>query len=41
MPVSAPHFDTALFVFPGGIARVLGGAEWVELAKTHLLTDGE
>jgi glycine cleavage system H lipoate-binding protein len=24
-----------------GIARVLGGAEWVELAKTHLLTDGE
>ena len=24
-----------------GIARVLGGAEWVDLAKTHLLTDGE
>jgi len=24
-----------------GIARVLGGAEWVELAKTHLLTNGE
>jgi glycine cleavage system H protein len=24
-----------------GIARVLGGAEWAELAKTHLLTDGE
>ncbi len=25
----------------GGIARALGGDEWVELAKTHLLTDGE
>lgn len=24
-----------------GIARVLGGAEWADLAKTHLLTDGE
>ena len=24
-----------------GIARVLGGTEWVELAKTHLLTEGE
>jgi len=24
-----------------GIARVLGGDEWVELAKTHLLTVGE
>ena len=24
-----------------GIARVLGGDQWVELAKTHLLTDGE
>src|SRR3972149_1488358 len=24
-----------------GIARVLGGDEWVDLAKTHLLTDGE
>jgi glycine cleavage system H lipoate-binding protein len=24
-----------------GIARILGGAEWVELAKMHLLTDGE
>jgi glycine cleavage system H protein len=24
-----------------GIAQVLGGADWVELAKTHLLTDGE
>jgi hypothetical protein len=24
-----------------GIARVLGGAGWVDLAKTHLLTDGE
>jgi glycine cleavage system H protein len=24
-----------------GIARALGGTEWVELAKTHLLTDGE
>jgi len=23
-----------------GIARVLGGDQWVELAKTHLLTDG-
>ena len=23
-----------------GIARVLGGDKWVELAKTHLLTDG-
>jgi glycine cleavage system H protein len=24
-----------------GIARVLGGDQWVDLAKTHLLTDGE
>lgn len=24
-----------------GIARVLGGGEWAELARTHLLTDGE
>jgi len=24
-----------------GIARVLGGDQWAELAKTHLLTDGE
>ena len=24
-----------------GIARVLGGDQWVELAKAHLLTDGE
>ena len=24
-----------------GIARVLGGDRWAELAKTHLLTDGE
>ena len=24
-----------------GIAQVLGGDQWVELAKTHLLTDGE
>jgi len=24
-----------------GIARVLGSDEWVDLAKTHLLTDGE
>ncbi len=24
-----------------GIARILGGDDWVELAKTHLLTDGE
>jgi hypothetical protein len=24
-----------------GIARVLGGDEWVDLAKTHLLTEGE
>ncbi len=24
-----------------GIARVLGGEEWVDLAKTHLLTEGE
>ena len=24
-----------------GIARVLGGDEWAELAKAHLLTDGE
>ncbi|HEY6096935.1 MAG TPA: glycine cleavage system protein H [Candidatus Deferrimicrobium sp.] len=24
-----------------GIARVLGGDEWADLAKTHLLTDGE
>jgi hypothetical protein len=24
-----------------GIARVLGGDRWVELAKTHLLTDAE
>jgi hypothetical protein len=24
-----------------GIARVLGGAGWVDLAKAHLLTDGE
>ena len=24
-----------------GIARVLGGDQWVALAKTHLLTDGE
>jgi hypothetical protein len=24
-----------------GIARVLGGEQWVGLAKTHLLTDGE
>jgi len=23
-----------------GIARVLGGDQWVELAKAHLLTDG-
>ena len=24
-----------------GIARVLGGDEWVDLAKSHLLTEGE
>ena len=24
-----------------GIARVLGGDEWVDMAKTHLLTEGE
>jgi len=24
-----------------GIARVLGGDQWVALAKTHLMTDGE
>jgi glycine cleavage system H lipoate-binding protein len=24
-----------------GIARVLGGGQWAELAKTHLLTDGD
>ena len=23
-----------------GIARILGGDEWVDLAKTHLLTEG-
>jgi len=23
-----------------GIARILGGDQWAELAKTHLLTDG-
>jgi hypothetical protein len=24
-----------------GIARILGGDQWVELAKRHLLTEGE
>jgi hypothetical protein len=24
-----------------GIARILGGDQWVDLAKTHLLTVGE
>jgi hypothetical protein len=24
-----------------GIAQVLGGDQWAELAKAHLLTDGE
>jgi hypothetical protein len=24
-----------------GIARILGGDQWVDLAKTHLLTEGE
>ncbi|MBE0607269.1 MAG: glycine cleavage system protein H, partial [Deltaproteobacteria bacterium] len=24
-----------------GLARILGGEKWAELARTHLLTDGE